>query len=180
MTAAVWLPWLVFGIPAGVLVDRWDRRRTMLVGLGVRAVILGGLGTLAALDLLGTWVLVAFAFAYGVTEVFTDLAAQAQVPALVGRDAVDLRGANSKLLAVESVANGFAGPPLAGVLMALGAAWVTGAPRWWWLPRSSCSRSGCAAASSRVAPSRRSAPPSPLSCARASRRCGDTRCCAPC
>lgn len=128
LTAAAWLPWLLLGIPAGVFVDRWDRRRTMLIGLTSRAVVLAGLGVAAATGLLTTWLLVVFAFAYGITEVFTDLAAQAQVPTLVGRDGVALRRANSKLLAVESVANGFVGPPLAGVLMALGAAWVTGAP----------------------------------------------------
>ncbi|WP_299520063.1 MFS transporter [uncultured Serinicoccus sp.] len=126
LTAAVWLPWLVCGIPAGVLVDRWDRRRTMLVALGARGALLGGAGVLALSDRLTIWVLVALALGYGITEVFADLAAAAQVPALVGRTAGPLRRANSRLLAVEQVCNGFVGPPLAGVLVALGAAWLVG------------------------------------------------------
>ncbi|WP_432989793.1 MFS transporter [Dactylosporangium sp. CA-233914] len=28
LTAATWLPWLLIGLPAGVWVDRWPRRRT--------------------------------------------------------------------------------------------------------------------------------------------------------
>ncbi|WP_238705445.1 MFS transporter [Serinicoccus profundi] len=87
LTAAVWLPWLVCGIPAGMLVDRWDRRRTMLVALGLRAVLLGGAAAVALTDRLTIWVLVGLALGYGITEVFTDLAAAAQVPALVGRAA---------------------------------------------------------------------------------------------
>lgn len=128
LTAAVWLPWLVCGIPAGVLVDRWDRRRTMLVALGVRAGILLAAAALALGGLLTIWWLVALALAYGVTEVFADLAAMSQVPALVGRDAGDLRRANSRLLGLENIAQGFAGPPVAGALLALGAAWVLGVP----------------------------------------------------
>lgn len=128
LTAAVWLPWLLLGIPAGVLVDRWDRRLTMTVALAARGVLLLGVAALALLGQLSIWWLIGLALAYGATEVFTDLAAQAQVPALVGRDAGRLQRATSRLLGVESVANGFVGPPLAGLLVAAGAAWVLGAP----------------------------------------------------
>lgn len=128
LTAAVWLPWLLAGIPAGVLVDRWDRRRTMLVALSVRALLLAAVAVVGAAGGLSIWWLVGFALAYGFTEVFTDLAAQAQVPALVGRDGAALRNANSRLLAVEQAAGGFVAPPVAGLLVAVGAAWVTGVP----------------------------------------------------
>lgn len=128
LTAAVWLPWLLAGMPAGVLVDRWDRRRTMLVALTLRAGLLGGVALVGAAGALSIWWLIGFALAYGFTEVFTDLAAQAQVPALVGRDGAALRSANSRLLAVEQAAGGFVAPPVGGLLVAVGAAWVTGVP----------------------------------------------------
>lgn len=128
LTAAVWLPWLIAGIPAGVLVDRWDRRRTRIVALSVRALILALVVALAATGTLTVWWLVAVSLLYGFTEVFSDLAAQAQVPALVGRDGATLHAANSRLMATEQVAGGFIGPPVAGLLVALGAAWVTGIP----------------------------------------------------
>lgn len=128
LTAAVWLPWLLAGIPAGVLVDRWDRRHTMLVALGLRAALLAVVALVGAAGALSIWWLIGFALVYGFTEVFTDLAAQAQVPALVGRDGAALRSANSRLLAVEQAAGGFVAPPVAGLLVAVGAAWVTGVP----------------------------------------------------
>lgn len=128
LTASVWLPWLLSAPLVGVFVDRWDRRRTMMVALGLRAVLLATVAVAAATGYLNIWWLVGLAIGYGFTEVFTDLAAASQVPALVGRDPKDLQAANSRLFAVESAANSFAGPPLAGVLVGLGATWAIGLP----------------------------------------------------
>lgn len=128
LVAAVWLPWLLLGLPAGVLVDRWDRRRTILVALGLRAAMLSVLVGVALTSGLTIWWLIAFALLYGATEVFADLAAMAQVPTLVSREPARLRSATSRLLAVQHLLNGFVGPPVAGVLIALGAAWVVGVP----------------------------------------------------
>lgn len=55
LTAAVWLPWLLAGIPAGVLVDRWDRRRTMLVALTLRAGLLGVVALVGAAGARSIW-----------------------------------------------------------------------------------------------------------------------------
>lgn len=128
LTAAVWLPWLLAGPLAGVYVDRWDRRRTMLVALGVRAGLLAAVAALAGAGRLSIGLLVGLALAYGATEVFTDLAAQAQVPNLAGREPGRLRAANARLAAVEALTNSFAGPPIAGFLVAASAAWALGAP----------------------------------------------------
>ncbi len=128
LTAAVWLPWLVCAPLAGVFVDRWDRRRSMLVALGVRAALLLAAAGLAASGRLSIATLIALALGYGVTEVFADLAAQAQVPALVGREPGRLRAANARLAGLEALTNSFGGPPLAGFLVAASAAWTLGAP----------------------------------------------------
>lgn len=128
LTGAVWLPWLLFGIPAGVFVDRWDRRRARLVALGARAILLGVLAAVAVADMMTIWWLIGAAVAYGITEVFADLAAQAQVPALVSRDPAALQRANARLLATEQVANGFLGAPIAGALVGLGAGWLIAGP----------------------------------------------------
>ena len=49
LTAFAFLPWLVFGLPGGALVDRLDRRRAMSTVNCVRAVLIGTLVVLLAL-----------------------------------------------------------------------------------------------------------------------------------
>lgn len=128
LTAAVWLPWLILGLIAGTLLDRWDRRRTMLAALSLRAVLLGGGALLMHGDHMTIQLLLIIALLYGVTEVFTDISAGAQVPALVGQDPSRVRLASSRLLAVEQITNGFVGKPVSGLLIAAAAAWVFAGP----------------------------------------------------
>jgi MFS family permease len=119
LSAATWLPWLLFGLAAGVVIDRVDRRRAQVVALGVRA---GVLATGAALGFTGALtmpLLVCLVLAYGATEVFADLGATSIVPDLVPADRFS--AANGRVIAVQQVANAFLGAPLAGVLVVLGA-----------------------------------------------------------
>jgi predicted MFS family arabinose efflux permease len=62
----------------------------------------------------------------GVGETLFDTSAQSLLPAVVSRD--DLTRANSRLYAVELVANTFVGPPLGGLLAAAGLAVAIGLP----------------------------------------------------
>jgi MFS family permease len=119
LSAATWLPWLLFGLAAGVVIDRVDRRRAQVVALGLRA---GVLATGAALGFTGALtmpLLVCLVLAYGATEVFADLGATSIVPDLVPPDRFS--AANGRVIAVQQVANAFLGAPLAGVLVVLGA-----------------------------------------------------------
>lgn len=126
LTAAAWLPWLVLGVVAGVVVDRADRRTVQLVALTGRAALLAAASWLAvAGSLTFTWLL-AIVLAYGVTEVFTDIAASALVPDLVEADRLPV--ANGRIVTVQEVTNTFLGSPASGALLALGTGWVLGAP----------------------------------------------------
>ena len=119
LSAATWLPWLVLGLAAGVVIDRVDRRRVQVVALAVRAGVLGvgaWLGATAGLTMV--W-LVMLVLAYGATEVFADLGATSIVPDLV--PAERLSAANGRVIGVQQVANSFLGAPLAGGLVVLGA-----------------------------------------------------------
>lgn len=119
LIAATWLPWLLFGISAGVIIDRADRRRAQVVALLARAGLLAAGAVLAHAGLLSIWALIVLLLLYGVTEVFADLGAGSIVPDLVPSER--LPAANGRLLGVQQVANTFLGAPLAGVLIVLGA-----------------------------------------------------------
>ena len=119
LTAATWLPWLLFGLVAGVIVDRVDRRRAQVAALLARAALLGSAAWLTLVGLLSIPLLIALLMLYGLTEVVADLGATAMVPDLVPPDR--LPAANGRVIGVQQVANTFLGAPLVGVLIVLGA-----------------------------------------------------------
>jgi MFS family permease len=125
VTIAARIPWLLAPV-AGALADRLDRRQTMIRANLVRTVLLGGLALAVAADLASLAMLYAVALLLGVAETLFDTSAQSLLPALVARD--DLTRANSRLFAVELVANTFVGPPLGGLLAAAGLAVAVGTP----------------------------------------------------
>ncbi|MCU1391825.1 MAG: putative major facilitator superfamily transporter [Ilumatobacteraceae bacterium] len=127
------LPWLIFTLPAGVITDRVDRRKAMIVMDSCRAVItlavaisvLGLGGELPAPSALKTVVgtryglysiLVVASLLLGFAEVLRDNCAQTIIPSIV--DAEHLERANGRMWSAEQVANTFAGPPLGSVLIA--------------------------------------------------------------
>ncbi|MGW1776889.1 MFS transporter [Streptomyces sp. NPDC002104] len=122
VTAAGTLPWLLFGLLGGALVDRWDRRRTMWIADAARAALLAVPVAAAALDLLSIPLLGAVAFLLGIGGLFFDTAATAYLPDLLGRDSALLERANSRLRGAQTAASGFAGPPAGSALLALGRA----------------------------------------------------------
>lgn len=67
--AAAFVPWLVFGVPAGVIVDRFDRRRVMALANTVRGVAAIGLAVLTVSGSLDIgWLLVGtLVFGFGET-----------------------------------------------------------------------------------------------------------------
>jgi MFS family permease len=129
------LPWLV-ALVAGALADRLDRRQTMVRVNLVRTVVLGGLALAVAADLATLAMLYAVALLLGLAETLFDTSAQSLLPALVSRD--ELTTANSRLFAVELVANTFVGPPLGGLLAAAGLAVAMGAPAAAYLAGAGC------------------------------------------
>jgi MFS family permease len=116
-----WAPPLLFGLYAGVVSDRHDRRRIVMLADGSRAVVLavlvvalvagrlGAAGALVALGLLAT------------AEVFADNTASTLTPMLVSRD--DLALANARLQVGFLTLNQLAGPPIGAALFAAGRVW---------------------------------------------------------
>ncbi|QGN48312.1 MFS transporter [Micromonospora sp. WMMC415] len=130
VAAAFSLPWLLFALPAGALVDRLDRRRAMLAANTLRAALLGALALAVAFDTGSIWLLYAVAFGVGAAETLYDTSAQSILPQVVPREL--LPRANGRLHAAELTANQFIGPPLAGFLVAGGAALALAGPAGLW------------------------------------------------
>ena len=124
------LPWLLFALPAGALVDRADRRKAMLSANTVRTASLVALVATVGFGGGSIWALYAVAFCVGSAETIYDTAAQSLVPQLVPRDR--LPRANGRLFAVELTTNQFIGPPLAGLLVAASATLALATPLGLW------------------------------------------------
>ncbi|SDC75454.1 MFS transporter [Actinokineospora iranica] len=120
LSATAFLPWLLFALISGALIDRVDRRRAMLLANLSRAVIVGVLGALVVADAVVIWLLYLAALLLGTVETVADNAAQALIPAVVARPG--LEAANGKLQSVEIVGQTFLGGPLGSVTFAVFAA----------------------------------------------------------
>ena len=110
------LPWLLFSLPAGAIVDRLDRRGLITAVSTMRAVVMAMLCGLVFFGEAGLPALYAVAFLQGVGEVFSDNAVFALVPGVVAKER--LEDANGRLEAVVVATNQFAGPALGGLLFA--------------------------------------------------------------
>ena len=130
------LPWLVFTLPAGVITDRFDRRKIIIamditrafLALLVAVAVTFEVDNLPALDTVGSgidlatnWflytVLIVTALLFGCAEVLRDNSAQTLMPDVVEAD--QLESANGKLWSLEFITNSFIGPPLGSFLIGL-------------------------------------------------------------
>lgn len=112
------LPWLLFSLVAGAVVDRVDRRRlSMVVGV-VRAGIVAGLAATIATDTLTVAAVYVATFLLGTAETLADNAASTLVADTVPK--AELGIANARLVASLLVTNNLVGPPVGAALFGLG------------------------------------------------------------
>jgi MFS family permease len=114
-----WLPWLLFALPGGVLVDRVDRRRLMIVIDVLRVVAMGVLATAIAAGHASIGLLYAVLFVINSGEVIFRSAGQAMIPAVVPWSR--LERANGWLVGGTTLMQGMLAGPLAGFLFAAAA-----------------------------------------------------------
>ncbi|GAA0837483.1 MFS transporter [Streptosporangium amethystogenes subsp. fukuiense] len=125
VTVALTLAWPVFGLHAGWIVDRVDRR-TLLSGVNlVRALVLSGLTVGHLTGTLSLPLLLAVAVLLGVAETLVDTALTSTIPMVV--EPAGRNRANARIEATINVTNQLAGPPLAGLLASLTLVLATGA-----------------------------------------------------
>ena len=130
------LPWLIFTLHAGVITDRFDRRKLIvamdtargILTLAVGAIIvlnkdsLPSLNELTSLTDLDTNLplyvtLVISAFLFGLAEVLRDNSAQTFMPSIVDKE--NLEKANGQMWSAESLTNSFIGPPLGSLIIGI-------------------------------------------------------------
>ena len=117
VTAVQGLPWLVLGAGLGVLADRTDRRRLMVIVDVARSAIIAGLAAAILARSAGMVLIYLTAFTTGVGSALRDTAAGACVPRLAGP--ADLDRANARMIAGQVVGNELAGPAAGGWLFGL-------------------------------------------------------------
>lgn len=130
------LPWLIFTLHAGVLTDRFDRKKIIVamdLCRGLLTLVVGGvvylereslpaLNELASLSMLETnyslyFVILLSAFLFGLAEVLRDNTAQTLMPAVV--DEKDLEKANGRMWSAEALTNSFIGPPIGSFIISI-------------------------------------------------------------
>jgi MFS family permease len=120
VTMALTLPYALFGIPAGVLVDRVDLRRAMTGIDFFRGAAVLAFSLSVALGWANLYALYVCFFLIGSCETFFRNASQVLVPSVVpGRLLVE---ANGRILASQTASNQFVGPLVGSALFGLAAA----------------------------------------------------------
>ncbi len=115
--AMVMLPWLLFAIPIGVIVDRVDRRFILAGANATRSAVVGLLALLIATDKVSIYWLLFASFVIGVCEVAADTTAQSLIPQIL--EEKNFEKGNSRLQISETVIQGFVGAPLSGFIYAI-------------------------------------------------------------
>ena len=115
--AMVMLPWLLFAIPIGVIVDRVDRRFILAGANATRSAVVGLLALLIATDNDSIYWLLFASFVIGVCEVAADTTAQSLIPQIL--EEKNFEKGNSRLQISETVIQGFVGAPLSGFIYAI-------------------------------------------------------------
>lgn len=115
-TASEFVPYLLFGLVLGAMVDRVDRKRMMLLTDVGRGFVIAVLPVLALTGTLRVADIYAVAFVQSTLGILFNCGEFAAIPSLVGRD--DLVAANGRIMATNS-AGQILGPILAGVLVTL-------------------------------------------------------------
>ena len=115
-----WLPPLIFGLWAGVLSDRLNRKLIVITVDLLRAAILIVLSLTIMTGTVSIGLALVTMFVYGIAEVFANNTSQTFLPMLVHRD--DLAIANSRVQVGLVAVSQLAGPPIGAALFVAGRA----------------------------------------------------------
>lgn len=113
----VMLPWLLFAIPIGAIIDTVDRRLALAFANALRMAIIALLSVLISVHHITIYWLYVVIFVVGICEVIADTTSQTVIPTIV--DGKELERANSRLEMTFTVFQDFIGAPIGGLLYAV-------------------------------------------------------------
>jgi MFS family permease len=116
LSALVMLPWLLFAIPIGLIVDRSDKRLLVTFTNSIRFITAGLVALAISTDTITIYWLLLATFLIGTCEVATDTAAQSLIPVILEKK--NFETANSRMNIAQTVIQNFIGAPLSGFLYA--------------------------------------------------------------
>jgi len=116
LSAFVMLPWLLFAIPIGLIVDRSNKRLLITLTNSIRFITAGLVALAISTDTIMIYWLLLATFLIGTCEVATDTAAQSLIPVILEKK--NFEKANSRMNIAETVIQNFIGAPLSGFLYA--------------------------------------------------------------
>ncbi len=116
-----YLPWLVFGLFAGVVADRVNRLVLIAVADTCRVVVLAVLVATVATGEVNIAIVLTAMFVLGVGETFADTTTATLLPMVLAKK--DLGLGNARLIAGTVTLNQLVGPPIGALLFGLGRAW---------------------------------------------------------
>lgn len=122
LTAIEALPYLIFGLPAGALADRWNRKRVLVITGTASGVVMATIPVATSFGLLTIPHIFIAAASLSTLFVFFDAASFGAVPELVGRELIP--SATGTMVAFNTVLT-LIGPAAGGALaVSIGPAWA--------------------------------------------------------
>ena len=115
--ALAMLPWLLFAIPIGAIVDNVDKRKALATTNSIRMLIAAILALLITTEQVTIFWLYLVTFVVGICEVFADTTSQSLIPAIVKNK--ELEKANSRMEMTFTIFQDFIGAPIGGLLYAV-------------------------------------------------------------
>lgn len=114
LNAADTSAFLVFGLLAGALVDRWIKRRVMMIADLIRMLAVAVIPLLWVFNILNIYHLIIVGAVLSIATVFFDVSYQSYIPILLPKEYI---GVGNSRLETTSQISGIAGPGLVGALL---------------------------------------------------------------
>ncbi|MEB3752701.1 MFS transporter [Geobacillus sp. FSL W8-0032] len=118
VSASMTLPWLLFSLYIGALIDYYPKKKLMIVAAIIRIIVLIVLNVSILFKIISIPLLIFAAFLIGITKVVFDSTAQTLVPSIVSKDI--LEKANGYIMTSRLTMSDVVGRSIGGILISFG------------------------------------------------------------